>query len=368
MQFKALIIFTFFCLYCSGVVFAGEKISFTDVKGNVISFADPVASVICSGPGALRLLTYLAASDLVVAVDDIESKRPRFDARPYAMANPVFRTLPIFGEFRGFDHPELILSLETQPQVIFKTYPNLGHDPVELQEKTGIPTVVLDYGDLCHRRAQLFTSLRTMGQIVGRRERAESVIRFLNDTIQDLQDRTKGIPEMDKKSCFIGGVANRGPHGFMSTELAYPPFTFVNAHNVADPGTSKSEPTRQVTISKEQLIDWNPDVLFLDLSTLQLSGAASGFWEIRNDSALKMLSAVQQKRVYGLLPYNWYTKNFGSSLANAYFIGKILYPKQFADVDPSAKADEIYHFLVGQPVFNEMNEQFGNLSFKAVLE
>jgi iron complex transport system substrate-binding protein len=72
--------------------------------------------------------------------------------------------------------------------------------------------------------------------------------------------------------------------------------------------------------------------------------------------------------VYGLLPYKWYTKNFGSSLANAYFVGKVLYPEQFEDVNPSAKADDIYRFLVGKPVFGEMNAQFGRLAFKEVLE
>ncbi|MEJ2729848.1 MAG: hypothetical protein P8185_15320 [Deltaproteobacteria bacterium] len=53
----------------------------------------------------------LRAQNLIVAVDDIEVKRNRFDARPYALANPEFTTHPIFGEFRGFDNPELILSL-----------------------------------------------------------------------------------------------------------------------------------------------------------------------------------------------------------------------------------------------------------------
>jgi iron complex transport system substrate-binding protein len=109
-------------------------------------------------------------------------------------------------------------------------------------------------------------------------------------------------------------------------------------------------------------------VLFVDLSTLQLTGNASGLWEIRNDPVFKTLTAVREKRVYGVLPYNWYTKNFGSSLANAYFIGKILYPERFEDVDPFVKADEIYHFLVGKPLFNEMNAQFDHLVFKAVLE
>jgi iron complex transport system substrate-binding protein len=68
--------------------------------------------------------------------------------------------------------------------------------------------------------------------------------------------------------------------------------------------------------------------------------------------------------VYGLLPYNWYTRNFGSILANAYFLGKLVFPERFTDIVPAAKADEIYTFLVGKPVFAKMDRAFGGNAFK----
>ena len=61
----------------------------TDAAGRQVTVPTEVSRVICSGPGALRLLSYLGAQDLIVAVDDIEVKRSRFDARPYALANPT---------------------------------------------------------------------------------------------------------------------------------------------------------------------------------------------------------------------------------------------------------------------------------------
>lgn len=349
-------------------VIAKEKLMIADAAGRVLSVPDPVHHAICSGPGALRLLTYLGAQDLIVAVDDIETMRRRFDARPYALAHPEFKEYPIFGEFRGFDNPELILALERQPQVIFKTFATMGYDPVELQEKTGIPTVVLEYGNLDTHRPKFSKSLRIMGQIVGRQDRAEEIIEFFDSAMNDLKSRTDGVPESDKKTCFVGGIAYKGPHGYRSTEPGYPPFMFVNAANVAYDESLMGKASRQVTVAKEKLLDWDPDVLFLDLSSLQLEGKASGLWEIGNDPVLKTLAAVQAGRVYGVLPYNWYTRNYGSILANAYFIGKILYPDRFEDVDPVVKADEIYEFLVGRPVFNEMNAFFMGMAFKSVFE
>ncbi len=53
-------------------------------------------------------------------------------------------------------------------------------------------------------------------------------------------------------------------------------------------------------------------------------------------------------------------------LADAYFIGSVLYPEQFADIDPAEKADEIYSFLVGEPVFAELNSQYDGLGFSQI--
>jgi iron complex transport system substrate-binding protein len=347
---------------------AEQTRNITDAAGRVVTIPIGVDRVICSGPGALRLLTYLQAQDLIEEVDDMEVKRGRFDARPYALAHPEFKRYPIFGEFRGFDNPELILALSEPPQVIFKTYATMGHDPIELQQKTGIPTVILDYGNLGTHRDQFFKSLRLMGAVVGRSERAEAVIQFLNAAINDLRSRTVGAANSRKPTCFVGGIAYKGPHGFRSTEPGYPPFMFVNAANVAYDKSLLGNASRQVTVAKEKLLEWDPEVLFLDLSSLQLEGDASGLYELRNDPAHKALSAVRNRRVYGVLPYNWYTKNYGSILANAYFIGKILYPDRFKDIEPAAKADEIYEFLVGKPIFNQMNALFNHMAFKAVLE
>jgi len=340
-----------------------SALTVTDALGRVHELPDDVSRVICSGSGCLRLLTYLTAQDLAVAVDDIESKRNRFDSRPYAMANPEFKTMPIFGQFRGQDNPELILTLDPQPQVIFKTFATMGHDPVELQSKTGLPVVVLDAGDLGGRRDRFYASLRLMGQIVGKTERAESLVAYFDAAIADLAQRTADIPGSQRPSVYIGGVAYKGPHGFQSTEPTYPPFLFVQARNLARDEGGAGQDLSNTDVAKEKIVAWDPEHLFLDLSTLQMGEEAGGLYELRTDPAYATLTAVREGRVYGVLPYNWYSQNFESILANAYFVGKILYPDRFEDIDPKVKADEIYSFVVGKPVFTEMNRTFSDLAF-----
>lgn len=354
----------FFLLFFCAVYSQAKEV--VDMAGRTHSVDSHIRHVICSGPGCLRLLTYLQAQDTVVGVDDIEIGRRQLDARPYAIANPQFKKKPLFGGFRGNDYPEKILTLEPQPQVIFKTYARMGHDPVELERKTGIPVVVLKYGNLTDRRSELYSSLRLMAEILDRQERAEQLITYIEQAIADLEQRTADIPSRSRPSVYLGGVAFKGPHGFQSTEPAYPPFFFLGANNLAAVKIAGNHELNSSTVAKEKILAWDPDVLFLDLSTIRLGNDAGGLYELRHDPSYQILRGVREKRVFGLLPYNMYTSNHGSTLANSYYVGKILYPERFREIIPGKKADEIYEFLVGKPVFETMNRMFDNMVFTAV--
>ena len=344
-------------------VHAGRQI--TDALGRTHDIPEKIKHMICSGSGCLRLVTYLEAQNRVTGVDDMETRKTRFDARPYSIANPGFRNLPVFGGFRGQDNPEKIIGLKPVPQVIFKTYPGSGYDPVKLEKKTGIPVITLEFGDLARKREDFYRSLTILGQALDREKRAQHVIEFFEDQIQDLENRTQDLPENQQQTCFVGGIAFKGPHGFASTEPGYPPFHFIHAKNVASPGPGGPY-LRHTLFSKEKLLTLDPNVLFLDLSTLQMGKGQGGLHELKTDPVFRELTAVKTGQIFGVLPYNGYTQNPGSILADAWFIGKTLFPDRFRDIDPTQKADEIYTFLVSEPLFDKMNATFGHMVFNPV--
>ena len=358
----------FFVLLTITLSLAGtaEARIITDALGRQVEVPDKVSHLVCSGSGCPRLLTYLQAQHMLVGVDEGETRKRIFDARPYAFVNPWFKELPMIGMQGGRDNPEVIMTLEPQPQVILRTYPASGYDPVELQQKTGIPVVTLEYGGLLpEKRADLYQTLRTMGEVVGKSARAEEVIDFFEDHLAHLEAKAAQVGP-DQPSAYVGGIAYSGAHGFQSTEPDYPPFSLLRVHNVAGLSNRRLQSTSHAVIAKEQILEWDPDYLFLDLSTLQLTQENSGLYELKTDPGYQTLSAVKEGNVYGVLPYNWCTKNYGSILADCYFVGKLLYPELFRDLDPVEKSDEIYSFLVGEPVFDKMNDMFRGLAFTRI--
>lgn len=322
--------------------------------------------IICSGSGCLRYVVYLGAQDKVVAVDSQETNEHPFEARAYAITNPQFATMPLFGEMRGKDDPEKIIGIG--PDVIFKTgatgttYGTSGPEAETLQDKTGIPVVAFPYGSLRTdaEKAEFRAALRIMGKTLGKEARAEELIAYADGISADLEQRTKDIPADQQKAVYIGGVSSAGAHGIISTEPAYPPFIWVHARNIAA-GTD----TQHADVSKEVIVDGDPEFLFIDIGTIQMDNDGA-IGELKTSPAYAGLAAVRNGNVYGVLPYNYYSVNYESVLADAYFIGKVLYPDRFADVDPKVKADEIYTKFVGKPVFAEINADYKDLGFAKI--
>lgn len=344
-----------------------SELTVTDGFGRTVTVPSPPESVVCSGSGGLRYLVYLGGQDLVVGVDSNEKKEQVIEGRPYALAyGSQFKNLPLIGEMRGKDDPEKILGIG--PEVVFKTgstgtaYGTSAAEADTLQEKTGIPVVAFPYGSLRNdaEKAEMYGGLRVMGQVLGEQDRAEEVIAYIEATIADLEKRTGDIPESELKSVYVGGVSSAGAHGIISTEPAYPPFLWVHAKNVAaGMGAAHAD------IAKEALVDWDPEYIFIDVATTEIDNNGA-IGELKADPALTGLSAAKNGKVYGVLPYNFYNINYETVLADAYFIGKTLYPERFEDVDPVQKADEIFAFFIGKPNFGDLNGQYSDLGFTQI--
>jgi iron complex transport system substrate-binding protein len=200
---------------------------------------------------------------------------------------------------------------------------------------------------------KVYDAIRTAAKVVNRRERAEQVIEYIESLRKDLQARVAGISDDEKPGVYVGGIGYRGAKGIESTEQKYTPFEWIGANNLAL--KVEASAGTHVFMDKEKILHLNPDIVFLDGGGLAL---------VKEDYDKKpefynALNAFSQRRVCTLFPYNFYTTNIGTAAANAFAIGKILYMSRFEDVHPEKKADEIYSFLVGAPVYQDMKRDYG---------
>jgi iron complex transport system substrate-binding protein len=314
-----------------------------DALGRNVALPARIERIVGLRPGALRLLAYMGATDQVTGIEQVESGG---SDRPYMIAHPELLELPFVGP-RGGDNERII---QARPDVIFITYASAAEADA-LSEKTGTPVVALDYPEIALEPRRLYASLTVIGKVLHQEARADSLIAYVGRMIQDLDARTSRIPEHTKPSVYIGGIAHGRARGITSTHPDYPPFVFVNARNVAkamDP--SRVSSLAGAYIDLEQLLLWDPDVIFIDESGLHMVGQ-----DLKAESALaQSLTALRTKRVYALPVYNSYAANYETALIDSWYVGKILYPEAFADVVVEEKADEILHMFLGQRIFHKI--------------
>lgn len=314
----------------------------TDGAGRQVQVPKNVKSIVCVGVGALRYTCYMGAQDLVVGVEDCE-KEPVI-SRLYNYVNiEKFKDLPVMGT-NGSPYPEEIINISPDVIVMSKSATVEADD---LQAKTGTPVVVIPGSDTTLDE-NCFETIRVLGELYGKQDRAKELTDYLQGLQKDLDNRTKDIPDSEKPTVYVGGVSFKGHHGFEGTEAGYGPFALINAKNLAD----TTGQTGAFNIDPEQVLAWDPDILFVDFNGLGLINEDYA----KNPGYYNALTAVQENRVYSQISFRSNASNLETALADAYYAAWVIYPEQFKDVDPASKAGEIFEKLLGVDPSDELKE------------
>lgn len=299
-----------------------------------------VQRIVCVGVGALRYTCYVGGADRVVGVEDYETKPGM--SRLYNYVNfDRFQDLPVTGT-NGEPFVEEIVNVEPQV-IVMSAYAK--QDPDELSQKTGTPVVVVPGSDTTLDE-KAYTTIRILGELYGLEDRAAALTEYLRQIQQDLEQRTVSIPDDQKPSCYVGGVSFKGHHGFEGTEAYYGPFELIHANNLAN----TTNQTGAFNIDVEQVLAWDPDLIFLDFNGMKLINedyqAHPDFYQA--------LTAVQEGKVYSQISFRSSASNLETALADAYYAACVMFPQQFQDIDPVEKAGEIFTMLLGSNPYDDL--------------
>ncbi len=341
-------------LFC-GLNIYSAQIKITDLSGRHISVPKKPARIVCIAPGCLRLIVYMQEQDKLVGIEKIEKQQAH--GRPYWLAHPELKKLPVIGP-GGISSinqkPQLEPILQVNPEIIFITYLD-AEKADEVTKLTGIPVVVLSYGPFGSFDTTLYKSISLLGKIFSNEKRAEDVVNFIENQKKEIACRAV----MDKGktyTAYVGGLGFKGESGLESSSSSFVPFIWAKVDNAV----KTRVPEEHITVDKETLLKLNPDYIFV------AGGASSLFLEDlnRKNTFYKELKAFKNDSVYILYPFNWYMTNVGTAIIDSYAVGKRLYPEKFKDINLIYKADSIYEFLVGKPIYSKMEQDYGKLGAK----
>ena len=321
---------------------APETRIITDSMDRNVEIPYSVERIVCVGVGALRYTCYVGGADRVVGVEDYETKPGM--SRLYNYVNfDLFQNLPVTGT-NGEPFVEEIINVDPQV-IVMSSY--ASQDPDELSQKTGIPVVVVPGSDTTLDE-KAYVTIRILGELYQLEDRAEDLTAYLKSIQKDLDDRTASITEDAKPTCYVGGVSFKGHHGFEGTEAYYGPFELIHAKNLAN----TTDQTGAFNIDVEQVLSWDPEIIFLDFNGMNLINEDYG----AHPDFYNALTAVQEGKVYSQISFRSSASNLETALADAYYAACVMYPQQFQDIDPVEKAGEIFTKLLGSNPYHDLEE------------
>jgi iron complex transport system substrate-binding protein len=267
--------------------------------------------------------------------------------RPYTFTlGDLIETLPVIGPGGAGRLPDLERLLTLQPDLAVAV--TLDEQQARmLRQRAGIPVLLLSYGGTGELEMATFAeSLRRLAEPLGRQARADALLGAIDSSLAALAARLDGVEPVPS---YIGGISLKGLQGLASTQAGHLPLHWAGAENLAN----RIVVAGHRFIDLEQLLEWNPPVLFIDGGGLP---AVLREAEV-SPQVFSALEAVQNGQVFATLPFNAYNTNAEHALANAWFIASRLHPERFSELDPVAQADQIYQAFFGQPLYAELRRE-----------
>ena len=336
---------------------ASSEITVTDMIGRELTVTPgSYTRVVCIGAGALRMYSYIGNVVLLCGVEDIDNltleERPKmFDsvARPYVLAyGDVFSALPscgVGGPNAQAAEAEKILSCN--PDIVISEYEDVEKEDA-LQEQLGVPVVTLKAGPNGVFDGAFSQSMTLLGQIFGEEEKAEALVSFIAAETAEIAERTANVADEDKPGVYICGLGNWGTTNHLMTSQTYASFEVANIRNVVtDLGANGVQP-----IEEEKFVALGADMDIIVMDAAAVKNIKPLYQE--DPTMFDSCKAWQTGDVYLEMAYNAYYTNYEIALINTWFIAKSVYPDLFADVDITAKTNEITSAFLGKELADEI--------------
>ena len=291
-----------------------------DATGREIRPPAKVERIYAAGPPAATLVFAVAPDKLVGW-----TRAPRPEEASFLP--PRYAALPELGRLTGRGNTANVeVVLKAKPDVIVdagstsETFASLAS---QVQNQTGIPYALLD-----GRIDAIPAALRSLGKLTGDEARAEPLAAWYEAELRDARARAARATARPR---VYYGRGNAGLQTAGKGSINVEVLDFLGAQNVA-----ADTPTGFTTVSLEQVLLWNPEVI---LTT------DAEFWKLaRADPRWSALAAVKAGRVYlsPRLPIGWFDFPPGANrLLGIWWAGKLLYPEAF-DVDLRGKVREFH--------------------------
>lgn len=326
-----------------------ETYVFTDSTGREVELPRHISRVASAGPIA-NIMLYAVKPEVIVGW----SSAPSDTAKKYIAGE--YRDLPEYGRFYGntgdFNREALMAGA---PEVIIDIGEWDGEYKAELdalQEQIGIPVILIE-----ENLEQTPAAYRTLGRLLEEEERAEKLAAYCEEAIADAKARAASIPEDERVRIYY--AQGDGLSTMLSGTIHAQIYELIGGVVVADAGNVQVQQGGG-TVSMEQLLVWDPDVIMFAQGSI--------YDTVSDDPTWAALSAIRSGKYYEIPvePYNWLGRPPGPNrVIGIRWLGNLIYPELF-DCDIEQEVRDYFSMFYRYDLSDgEVAELLGNSTLKA---
>lgn len=286
----------------------------TDMAGREVTLPAEIDSIATFGSiGVLNAFVgMMGEADKICSNMSPRFQKGRNAPMQYKFA-PQMKDLPIF------EDSEILIEevLRVKPDLCL----TMTLDTAEFLEQNGLACIYLEWKEL----TDVPIAVNLMGEALNKPERAQQYLEYFDTSIAKAADLVKAIPEADKLKVLYGSAKDLSqPHIIAEWWIAQ-----AGGISVTDNG--RTDESLSYTI--EELLLWNPDVMFL-------SGDQAA--ELKADKRYGKIAAVANDKMY-LIPavaHSWGNRTVEQPLTIFWAMSK-LYPELMT---PEAFKEEVRTF------------------------
>lgn len=310
---------------------------FTDSLGRTVEIPAEVTSIAVTGP-----LTQMYVLPLCPELLAGFSKAFTSDAAKYFPEE--LTSLPELGQlYGGKGTMDLEALLQAAPDVVIDVgdaKDGMAEDLDKLSEQTGIPFVHIDASVTTAAEAYIM-----LGELTGKTEKAQQLAEWCESALKDIEELMERVDADGARKKIVYCLGEDGLH--CMAEGSYHAETVnMMGDNVAKlDGVTSSGAGNEVDM--EQLILWDPDVIFFDVN--------SAYSTVGSDPAWQMLTAVRNGEYYEVPygPYGWLSSPPSVQRYLGFiWMAEVLYP-DYTDFDLKSKVTEYYRLFYGYDLSDE---------------
>ncbi len=231
--------------------------------------------------------------------------------------------------------------IKLQPDVVFQW--NYMDDEIKKMEDAGIKVIALQYGSI----EDLETWIQIIATMMGKPERAEELITYFHEQVDEVDTALAGLTEEDFTNVLLLS------DDMKVTGTGFSSYWLEHSGAINPAGDLSGE---ALNINMEQVYEWNPSIIYIgNFTDLQPSDLLENKLDGEDWS---VVDAVQNGQVYKIPigGYRWDPPGVETPLMIKW-LAKTQHPEAFENMDMNEEVKEFYKEVYNFDLTDEMLEE-----------